>query len=348
MLARLRSVELVVLFALSLLGGACFGAFALGLPPAIGALAAGIMLSGNRLSKQVDTIVLPFRETFAAVFFVTLGTLLNPLAFFHEPLLLTVGLVGMLALKSAAAALALKLNDLRWPAALGMGLGLAQLGEFSFLVLAEGVGHGVITSADYNRMLFVALGTLSLTPLMLRYGLRWTGVAADEQDEVEHIRHGDTPVRHALVIGIGLIGRQIASRLEIMGVDVCLVDLSPINLHLFAQQGFDTVAGDARDPAVLARAQAGLCHLVVVSVPDDEVAKQVVRAVREVNRTNAIAVRCRYQSNIDRLKKASATVVISEEAEASGALLRRCEKIVDLAAEATQSKESQSRQHGYG
>ncbi len=71
-LAQMRSVELVVLFALSLLGGACWAAFRLGLPPAIGALAAGIMLSGNRLSKQVDTIVLPFRETFAAVFFVTL------------------------------------------------------------------------------------------------------------------------------------------------------------------------------------------------------------------------------------------------------------------------------------
>ena len=95
MIARLRSVELVVLFAMSVLGGTCWGAFWLGLPPAIGALAAGMMLSGNRLSKQVDTIVLPFRETFAAVFFVTLGTLLNPLAFFQEPLLLTAGLAGI-------------------------------------------------------------------------------------------------------------------------------------------------------------------------------------------------------------------------------------------------------------
>ena len=107
MLARLRSVEIALLFALSLLGGACWAAFSLGLPPAIGALAAGIMLSGNRLSKQLDTIVLPFRETFAAVFFVTLGTLLNPLAFLQEPVLLTAGLAGMLMLKTAAATLAL-------------------------------------------------------------------------------------------------------------------------------------------------------------------------------------------------------------------------------------------------
>lgn len=328
-LARLRSLELVVLFALSLLGTVCWAAFRLGLPPAVGALAAGIMISGNRLSKQVDTIVLPFREFFATVFFVTLGTLLQPLDFIKEPLLLTLGLAGMLFLKTAAAAIALKLTGLRWMAAIGMGMGLAQLGEFSFLVLAEGLGQGVISSTQYNRMLFIALGTLILTPQLLKFGLRWTGETPHEQDEGGSARYGKTPIQHALVIGIGPIGRQIASRLEIMGVDVCLVDLSPINLHPFAQQGFHTIAGDARDPEVLRRANADRFRLAVVSVPDDEVANRIVRVLRELNRKAAILVRCRYQGNIVHAIKAGATAVVSEEAEASGALLRRCERIVN-------------------
>lgn len=334
MIARLRSVELVVLFALSVLGGACWGAFWLGLPPAIGALAAGMMLSGNRLSKQVDSIVLPFRETFAAVFFVTLGTLLDPLPFFQEPLLLTAGLVGVLVLKTAAATLALKLIGLCWPAAFGMGLGLAQLGEFSFLVLAEGVANGVISSGDYNRMLVIALGTLILTPQLLKLGLRWTRETLDEQvGEAKHAPEEGGSIQHALVIGIGPIGRQIASRLEIMGLDVCVVDLSPVNLYAFAQQGFQTVAGDARDPAVLRRALADRCRLVVVSVPDDDVANQSVRALRELNPRAAILVRCRYQSNINRAKKSGASVVVSEEQEASGALLRMCEQVVRRSAD---------------
>lgn len=330
-LARQRSVELVVLFALTVLGGMCWAAYWLGLPPAIGALAAGMMLSGNRLSKQVDTIVLPFREAFAAVFFVTLGTLLNPREFFQEPLLLTVGVAGMLLLKAAAAGVALKLIGLRWIAALGMGLGLAQLGEFSFLLLAEGVARGVITSEDYNRMLFVALGTLILTPQLLKIGLRWTGGAADDQDAAAAGKHTEAAIQHALVIGIGPIGRQIASRLEIMGVNACLIDISPINLHPFAQQGFDAVAGDARELDVLQRAHADRCRLVIVSVPDDEVALQIVRGLRELTKSSAILVRCRFQSNMDRIKKAGANDVVSEEAEASGALLRRCERIVDSA-----------------
>ncbi len=338
-LAALRSVEIVVLFALSLLGTACWGAHLLGLPPAIGALAAGIMLSGNRLSKQIDTIVLPFRETFAAVFFVTLGTLLNPQAFLHEPLLLTLGVAGMLALKAAAAAVALRVIGLRWIAALGMGLGLAQLGEFSFLLVAEGVGHGVISSADYNRMLFVAIGTLILTPQLLKFGLHWTGGLGDVQHEVTAAEHSHARIQYALVIGVGPIGRQTASRLELMGVDVCLLDLSPINLHAFAQQGFHTVAGDARDPDVLRRTHVERCRLIVVSVPDDAVATRIVSLIRALNPTAAIIVRCRYQSNIGRLKQAGATAVVSEEAEASGALLRRCEKIVHAAAKKARARE---------
>lgn len=327
-LAGLRSVELVVLFALCILGGVCWGAYKLGLPAAVGALAAGIMLSGNRLSKQVDTIVLPFRESFAAIFFVTLGTLLNPGLVLDEPLLLMAGLGAMLMLKSAAAGVALRLVGLNWKAAFGMGLGLAQLGEFSFLLLAVGVEQGLISGADYNRMLFVAMGTLILTPQLLKLGLRWTGGVPREHGPSNLGGFGDQSAQHAIVIGIGPIGRQVTSRLELMGVAVCLVDQSPINLHAFGQQGFQTVAGDARDTQVLQRADVASCDLVVISVPDDDIAREVVRAVRGLNSTASIVVRCRYQGNIGRARKAGANAVISEEAEASGALMRWCETYV--------------------
>ena len=85
-----------------------------------------------------------------------------------------------------------------------------------------------------------------------------------------------------------------------MGIDVCLLDLSPINLHAFAQQGFHTVAGDARDPQVLQRADAPHCGLAVVGVPDDEVAHRTSARLAGLNPTAAILVRCRYQANIDR------------------------------------------------
>ena len=326
-LAQLRSIELVLLLALSLLVGVCWLASKIGLPPAIGALATGVMLADNRMSAQIDSIVLPFRESFTALFFVTLGTLLNPQQFLSEPVLLSGGLLFVIALKTLAAATALWLIGLSKRASLGMGLGLAQLGEFSFLIAGLGAGSGLLTAEDYNRVLFIAIATLILTPQMLKVGLRWAQADAGEDSGVEKVTN-EIPTQQAVVIGIGPIGRQTASRLEIIGIDVNLIDMSPVNLHAFAQQGFHTIAGDARAPETLRAANAQQCDVAVVSVPNDDAALGIVRSLRKLNRGINIVVRCRYQSNISSLKRAGAARVVSEEAEASGAILKYCESFL--------------------
>ena len=87
--------------------------------------------------------------------------------FFESPVLLFAGLLAVLILKTGAATIALRLTKLPWHAAAGMGLGLAQLGELSFVLLSEGQRANLISDVDYNRMLFVAMGTLLLTPQLL-------------------------------------------------------------------------------------------------------------------------------------------------------------------------------------
>jgi CPA2 family monovalent cation:H+ antiporter-2 len=328
MLSNLRSVELVILFTLIVLVGFCLGADAAGLPPALGAFAAGLVLSGNRLTSQVDALILPYRESFGAVFFVSLGTLLDTSVLMDGPLLLILGLLAVLVLKTGGATIALRATALPWRAAAGMGLGLAQLGELSFVLLLAGFHANLITELDYNRMLFIAMGTIILTPQLLKWGLPWARRSTPAGHEAETDRGPLPPMpQEAIVIGLGPIGRQAASRLEIMGIDVCLIDLSPVNLYDYAQQGFRTVAGDAVDPDVLVRADAVHSRLVIVCVPEDRVALQIVKTLRKLNRTCIIIVRCRYQANTPALRKAEAHTVVSEEAEASVALLRLLERM---------------------
>jgi len=323
MLSNLRSVELVILFGLIVLVGFCLGAAAAGLPPALGAFAAGLALSGNRLTGQVDALILPYRESFGVVFFVSLGTFFDPSVLMEEPLLLIIALLGVLVVKAGGATMALRAAGLPWRAAAGMGLGLAQLGELSFVLLSASLHEGVITELDYNRMLFVAMGTLILTPQLLKLGLRWTRRLPLADYEAEEQRGHLPPVlQEAVVIGLGPIGRQAASQLEIMGIDVCLIDSNPVNLHAYAQQGFRTVSGDASDPEVLDRADAAHSRLAIVCVPEDQVASQIVKTLQRLNPTCNIVVRCRYEANTPTLKKAGASAVVSEEAEASVALLR--------------------------
>ena len=322
MFANYRSSELVVLFTLVSLGGVTLAAYSLGLPPAVGAFAAGLIFNGNRWTHQIDALVLPFRETFAAIFFVGLGLIFDPGLLLQEPEILLVVLPAMIALKALAAAVALKLTGLPSRSALGMGIGLAHVGEFAFVLVLLGVDSGVLADADYQRVVAIAVGSLVLTPTLMKFGLRL--VQADDQDEQSFaagsLHSGE---RHqAVVIGAGPMGRSIGSQLETNGYDVCMVDLSPINLHSFAQQGFRTVAGDATDDAVLQRADLAKVELIVVCVPDDGAATRVVKATRRLNRDCRVIVRCRYQSNLSKLKHVGATVVVAEESEAAIALLR--------------------------
>lgn len=320
--ASYRSPELVVLFSLVSLGAVTFTAYNAGLPPAVGAFAAGLIFSGNRWTKQIDALVLPFRESFAVVFFVSLGLLFDPRTVMAEPLVMLGLLIALIVVKALAATIALFWTGVRWQAAAGMGIGLAHIGEFAFVLVLLGSEAGVVAPADYQRVVALAIGSLVLTPLLLKLGLRWTRSTTAAEETTPEDQHGELSGGEAIVIGAGPIGRQVSSRLETMGKDVCLVDLSPVNLHQFRQQGFRTVAGDATDPRVLNLAGASRAAIVIVCVPEDTVALRIVKSVRAANESCPILVRCRYQNNVDALMKRGATRVVSEEAQASGALLR--------------------------
>ena len=322
LLATMRSPELVLLSAVVILTAVTYATYQLELPPALGAFAAGLIFNGNRLSAQVDALVLPFRQTFSAIFFVSLGLLLQPGIIQNNLLTITALLLSVVTLKAAAATIALRLTWLSWRSSLGMGLGLAHLGEFSLVLALSALNGGVIDDADYQQLLCVALLSLVLTPFLLRFGLRWIDPAPldDWTGDAGHGVSGNP--RTALVIGAGLIGRQVTSQLETFGCDVCLIDLSPINLHPFALQGFHTVAGDARDASVLRRAHIERAELIVLVVPIDDVAISSLKAIRDIAPQTPVIVRCRYHANEQQLLDAGASHVISEEFRAAQAIMQ--------------------------
>ncbi len=319
--ASYRSPELVILFTLVSLGGVTLGAHTIGLPPAIGAFAAGLIFSGNSWTKQIDALVLPFRETFAAVFFVSLGLLFDPKLVWDELQPMFACLVGLILVKSLAGIVAIRLTGIRWKAAAGMGIGLAHIGEFAFVLLMLGWKTGILSESDYQRTVALAIGSLILTPLLLKTGLRWTRSPEGADETPSETDCYERAGQKALVIGAGPIGRNVTSQLETAGKDVCLIDMSPINLQSFAQEGFRTVAGDATDRSTLELAHAEGTSLAVVCVPDDDAAIRIVTTIRAMNADCFVLVRCRYQGNVARLTQSGANRVVSEETQASDAIL---------------------------
>ena len=107
-----------------------------------------------------------------------------------------------------------------------------------------------------------------------------------------------------------------------------MVDHSPLNLYPFAQQGFQTVSGDALEESVLSKMGLEESQIAIVSVPDDTTAIQIVAALRQRNSNLFILVRCRYFSNILELEKVGANQVVSEEKETSSVITQICEKML--------------------
>ncbi|MFG0291308.1 MAG: NAD-binding protein, partial [Rhodopirellula sp. JB044] len=208
--------------------------------------------------------------------------------------------------------------------------GLAQVGEFAFVLVLLGLKSEVLEEIEYQRVVAVAVGSLILTPPLMKAGLRL--IDSSKSTEEPDIDAGLSPTANerATIIGAGPIGGRLTSQLETMGKEVCLIDLSPINLQPYAQAGFHTVVGDASDVQVLRLAGVSDCPLCVLCVPQDSSAVKIVRAIRRINPTTKLIVRCRYQASVTKLQRLGADLIVIEETEATLALLRALSRF-DLA-----------------
>lgn len=311
-----RSPDLVVLLTLTILGGVSLAAHRMGLPPAIGALAAGLVFGGNRWSEQIDSLILPFREAFSAIFFVSLGLLINLKAILHDPVFVSGGIAILIAIKVSGATLALRITGLSWKRSIGPAIGLAHVGEFAFVLMLVAASSGAISTDQRQQVLAVSGGTLLISPMLIRFGFRKRPEDSEASFAIETnvLLRNQAEQRLAIVFGMGPVGRAVALRLEALGHEICAVDLNPLNLQSFSQLGVATVAGNIESTEVLYAAGVQRAQIAIVCVPVDEVAIRATAAIRKANPTTKIVVRCRYAHSTSVITKAGADHVFSEEA----------------------------------
>jgi CPA2 family monovalent cation:H+ antiporter-2 len=314
---------MIVLFVLSLLGVLTTITHLAGLPPALGAFACGLILNGNRLTGQIDALVLPFRETFAAVFFISLGMMFNPGIISQAPFFSVAAFLGILLVKSGAGCVAARITGQQWRSSLGIGIGLSQIGEFSFILALAALKAGIIMQAHYDFLLIFALASLMLSPLLLKTGIRLfsSETASDTCGKTPFETLDMQGISHAVIIGVGHIGKQLSLHLETRGFLVSAVDFSPVNLHSLCLQGITGIAGDARDTETLKRARIDSAQLAIVCVPDDAITVEIFKAIRECNPSCTVLVRCRYRLTAEELNKLGADIVITEESATTKALV---------------------------
>lgn len=343
--ARLRSRELFTLTVLVLsitiaVGSAAF----FGASVALGAFLAGIVVSQSPMSHQAAADALPMRDAFSVMFFVSVGMLVDPSFVIAQPGMVGAGLLIVLLFKPLAAMAIVAICGFPVRTALVVALGLAQIGEFSFILGQVARDNGLLPDAGMNVLVLTAVASIALNPLLFRLldpaeraleRVPWLYRMLDARNarRTADVRSlspsgalaaadAEPPRPLAIIVGHGPVGRLVDAMLSDAGLRIVIIEMNLAIVRQLVQAGRSAIYGDATRGEVLERAGIRNASHLILSLPQKEDRIQLVLAARELNPNVEIIVRARYLAERDMLLKVGANKVVFEEGEAGIALTR--------------------------
>ena len=334
--ARTGSRELFTLCVVAAAVGIAFGSAALfGVSFALGAFFAGMVLRESEFSHRAAEESLPLRDAFAVLFFVSVGMLFNPAVLVEQPLrVLGVVLIILLGKSLAAALLVLAM---RYPlnTALTVSASLAQIGEFSFILVGLGASLGLMDPAGQSLVLAGALISIALNPLLFRAIAPLQAFLREKSAYVRRLEARDDPLaelpmsteqrflaQQVVLVGYGRVGRRIADALRAAGQPFVVAEQNRELVERLRTQGMAAVAGDAAEPAVLIQAHIAHARMLVVATPDALAAQAMIDTARTLNPGIEVVVRSHNEEEAAQLRAAGAGTVFLGEAELAGAMTR--------------------------
>ena len=341
--ARLRSRELFTLTVLALAMAVAAGAaYFFGASMALGAFLAGMVVGQSPVSHQAAADALPLRDAFAVLFFVSVGMLFDPGFLLREPLLVLAALAVVLVGKPLAALSVVAALGYSVRTGLVVALGLAQIGEFSFILAELARSHDRLPAAGHNVLVACALVSIALNPLL--FGAldsieqrlrRWPWLWRVLNARAERVREGVNAQTaqavadgrpagpRVVVVGYGPVGQSVDRALREAGLDTVVIDLNMDTVRALAEEGRLALYGDASHGDLLKQAGLGKAAYLVVTLPHSVNRTPLIAAARHLNPSCRIFVRARYLRERADLEQAGATGACFEEVEAAVALTDR-------------------------
>ncbi len=313
-IAHAQNTELFVLIAVAIGVGTAALSAGLGLSLALGAFLAGLVISESDYTVETLARLLPLRDLFVAVFFVSIGMLVDVRALTARPGVLLMMIAVVLLVKAAVwtGVAALFRNPL--PTAIAVGLGQTQIGEFSFVMAQTAHAAGLISREIYSAVLATSLVTLLVNALVFRRSRpfeRWADRWAAPEGRVPAARSPEV-----VIIGYGRVGGTIGEALETFGVPFAVIDFNPTVVRALRHRGIAATLGDAANEIALHRAGAGAARLVVLAIPDSVKASLTLQRLRASKPDLTVVARAHGRDDRQRLLTAGATEVILPEEEA--------------------------------
>jgi CPA2 family monovalent cation:H+ antiporter-2 len=292
-----------------------------GLSLALGAFLAGLIISESPYSHQALGHLLPLRDIFTSLFFVSIGMLLDFKVVAQHPLALGLATLAVVAVKGLAAGAAVLALGLPLRVAVPAALGLAQVGEFSFILAEQGRAHGLLGAGEHQWFLVVSVLSMSVTPMLLGLGSR-LGARLGERKGLgrtggdDELEEGEGKTAHGvLVVGFGINGQNVARACQAAGIPYLILEMNPETVRRQRELGEAIVYGDAMRPAVLEHFGARRARVLVVTMTDPVASRSIVATARALNPDLYVIVRTRFAQEMEQLRALGADEVIVEEYE---------------------------------
>lgn len=316
-IARTRSQELFTLTLLALTFVIATGsALIFGSSIALGAFIAGMVIGQTHVRHQASANSLPMKDAFAAIFFLTVGMIFNPLAIMENFFFFLGVLAIILIVKPIVAFLIVWF--LRYPlkVALTVALALAQIGEFSFILGEEAIKFHLLPDEGYDVMVACALVSIALNPLLFR-GLNFL----HETIAFKHVSDSqDDPLNtpsfynfHAIIIGFGPLGRALDEALRNLNFEVTIIDQNVDTIAVLRETHQRAVFGDGANPIILENAHLEQGDLLLITVPDFPTTLKIIEAARSLNQNIKILARTEYLTDTSKLEDLSIESICGEE-----------------------------------
>jgi CPA2 family monovalent cation:H+ antiporter-2 len=338
-IAETRSRELFTLTILVIvLGLALLSSKGFGVSMALGAFLAGVVIGQSDFSVRATTDALPMRDAFAALFFVSVGMLFDPIVFFENPgLFWAMLIVAMIVTPVLAIALMLALG-LPLKNSLRVGLCFAQIGEFSFIVASIAKRADLISESLEHVLVAVSIFSIALCPLLQMAidplvsitrrssKLRWLNVSRLPLSSKPTICVEGTALDGSMggfrtvVVGYGPVGRTAAKLLSENGIQATIVEMNPSSIEAIRAAGHRLVLGDASHVETLKAAGVESAVSLVLSASNITQASNVIRMAKLLNPSIQVLVRSAYVGQCQELLKQGADQVIAEESEVALAM----------------------------
>lgn len=304
----------------------------LGLSLALGAFLSGLIISESEYHRHALGNVFPFQEVFTAFFFVATGMLLDLRFMWEQPLLILCTLFAVLCLKATAAASVSFLLGFPLRTAIIVGLGLCQVGEFSFVLVKAGIQQGIATPFHYQLFLAVALLSMALTPPILflaprvaEWVLSFHWPEFVRQGYFVH-RHREEEVAlsdHVIVAGLGLRGKKLVHTLKSSQIPYVAIDMNPQIVSEQKEKGEPVHFGDVTHEAVLNHLGASRAKIIALLIDDSNAARHAVETFRRLNESAYVIVRTHSIKEAKGLLACGADEVVPDEMESSVAIFSR-------------------------